>query len=86
MIRLKKIVTGQNDDYTTGCLLDYPYFEKYCKLHVIDLSKQQKLDADPEAIKQLNFTGNLDKDGHTIILCITEEAKEAILNFFHRKL
>ena len=25
----------------------------------IDLSKQQALDADPEAIQQINFTGNL---------------------------
>ena len=26
---IRKIATGQGDDYTTGCLLDYPYFEKY---------------------------------------------------------
>ena len=26
----------------------------------IDLSKQQALDADPKAIQQINFTGNLD--------------------------
>ena len=25
----------------------------------IDLSKQQELDADPKAIQQINFTGNL---------------------------
>ena len=25
----KKTATGQGDDYTTGFLLDYPYFEKY---------------------------------------------------------
>ena len=24
----EKIATGQGDDYTTGCLLDYPYFKK----------------------------------------------------------
>ena len=23
---IRKIATGQGDDYTTGCLLDYPYF------------------------------------------------------------
>ena len=28
---IRKIATGQVDDYTIGCLLDYPYFEKYCK-------------------------------------------------------
>ena len=48
---IKKIATGQGDDYTTECLLDYRYFKKYYKLIAIDLSKQQKLDADPKAIQ-----------------------------------
>ena len=34
-----KIATGQRDDYTTGCLLYYPYFKEYHKLIAIDLSK-----------------------------------------------
>ena len=42
----KKIATGQGDNYTTGCLLDYPCFKEHYKLIAIDLSKQQKLDAD----------------------------------------
>ena len=57
------IATDQCDDYTTGCLLDYPYFKKYYKLIAIDLSKQQKLDVDPKAIYQINFTGYLDRAG-----------------------
>ena len=52
-------MTGQGYDYTTGCLLDYNYFNKYYKLIAIDLSKQQTLNADPEAIQQINFTANL---------------------------
>ena len=24
---IRKFVTGQGDDYTTGCLLDYTYFK-----------------------------------------------------------
>ena len=52
-------MTGQGYDYTTGCLLDYNYFNKYYKLITIDLSKQQTLSADPEAIQQINFTANL---------------------------
>ena len=56
---IRKIATDQVDDYTTGCLLDYPYFKKYYKLIALDLSKQQKLDADPKSIQQINFTGNL---------------------------
>ena len=35
MIILKKNATGQGDYYTTGCLLDYHYFEKYCKMIAI---------------------------------------------------
>ena len=45
-----KILTGQGDNYSTGCLLDYPYFKKYFKLIAIDLGKQQKLDTDPRAV------------------------------------
>ena len=33
---------------------------------VIDLSKQQALDADPKAIQQINFTAKLDRDGNSI--------------------
>ena len=50
---------GQGDDYTTSCLLDYPYFKKYYKMIAVDLSKEQALDADPKAIQQINFTANL---------------------------
>ena len=38
---IRKIATGQGDDCTTGCLLDYTYFKKYFKLIPIDLSKQK---------------------------------------------
>ena len=34
-----KIATGQGDDYTTGCLLDYSYFKFLYKIIAIDLSK-----------------------------------------------
>ena len=57
---IQKIATGQRDDYTTGCLLDYDYLKKYYEMIAIDLSKQQTLDADPKAIQQINFTGNLE--------------------------
>ena len=38
---IQKIATGQGDDYTTGCLLDYPYFNEH-KLIATDSSEQQK--------------------------------------------
>ena len=46
---IRKIATGQGDDYATGCLLDYPYFKDRYKVIAIHLSKQQALDADPTA-------------------------------------
>ena len=81
---IRKIATGQGDDYTTGCLLDYPYFKRYYKLIAIDLSKQQKLDADPKAIQQINFTGNLDRAEDSTMFFIIEEAKETVLDFSKR--
>ena len=48
---------------------------------VVDLSKQQALDADPKAIQQINFTTNLDRAGNTRIYFILEEAKETVLDF-----
>ena len=56
-----KIATGQGDEYTSGCLLDYNYFKNCYKMIAIDLSKQQALNADPKAIQQINFTGNLER-------------------------
>ena len=38
---IRKIATGQGDDYTTNCLLDYTYFKKYYKMIAIDLSKNK---------------------------------------------
>ena len=78
---IRKIATGQGDDYATGCLFDYPYFANVYKMIAVDLSKQQALDADPRAIQQINFTGNLDKAGNTRVYFILEEAKETILDF-----
>ena len=72
---IRKIATGQGDDYTIGCLLDYSYFKENYKLIAIDLSKQQALDADPRAIQQINFTGNLDRAGNTTMFFIIEQAK-----------
>ena len=62
---IRKITIGKGDDYTTGCLLDYNYLKKYYKMIVVDLSKQQALDADPKAIQQINFTANLDRVENT---------------------
>ena len=81
MATLERFRLGEGDDYTTGCLLDYPYFEKYYKLIAIGWSKQQKLDADSKAIQQINFTANLDRAESWTMFFIIEEANETILDF-----
>ena len=73
---IRKIATGQGDDYKTGCLLNYPYFANTYKMIAVDLSKQQALDADPRAIQQINFTANLDRAGNTRVYFILKKQKK----------
>ena len=76
---IRKISTGQGDDYTTGCLLDFAYFEKNYRLIAVDLSKQKALDADSRAIQQIIFTGKA--TNATKVFYILEKSKETILQF-----
>ena len=78
---IRNIATGKGNDYTTGCLLDYPYLKENYKMIAGDLSRQNELDADPRAIQQINFTANLDRAGNTTKFFIIEEAKEIIYEF-----
>ena len=78
---IRKIATGQGDDYTTGCLLDYIYFKNYCKMAVVDLSKQQTLDVDPKATQEINFIATLDRAGNIRFYFILEEVKETVFEF-----
>ena len=75
MLKVKLMITH------TGCVLDDPYFKEYYKLIAINLSKQQKLYADPKAMQQNHFTRNLERDRETRIVFILEEAKETVLDF-----
>ena len=50
-------------------------------MNVVDLSKQEALDADPKAIQQINFTSNLDRAGNTRIYFILQEVNKTILDF-----
>ena len=38
---IKKLTTGQSEDYTTECLLDYDYIKNNYKLIAVDLSRQK---------------------------------------------
>ena len=78
---IRKIATGKGNDYTTGCLLDHPYFKENYKMTAIDLSRQNELDADPRVIQQINFTTNLERAGNTTMFFIIERAKEIVFEF-----
>ena len=56
---IRKTVTEQGDDYTTGCLLDYQYFKDHYNLIAVGVSKQKELDADSRAIQQIELYGML---------------------------
>ena len=72
---------GQGDDYATGCLLYYPYLQKYYKMITLGLSKLQVLGTDLNAIQQIDFTRYLDKDGNKTKFWFVEGTKENILDF-----
>ena len=58
---------------------------QYIDYIAIDLSKQQKLDADPKVIQQINFIGNLSRPQGATMFFIIEEAKETVLDCSKRK-
>ena len=77
---LKKVMIGKGEDYTTGSLLDFNYFDKHYKLVAVDLSKQKELDADPRAIQQIEFKYMLGTN--STIYWVLEKSKETILEFY----
>ena len=48
---------------------------------VVDLSKQQTLDADPKATQEINFIATLDRAGNIRFYFILEEVKETAFEF-----
>ena len=72
------INTSNNNDYTTGNLLNFAYFKENYKLIAIDLSKQTKL-KDPQ---QINFIGKLENQDHGATMSfIIEKSEETTFNF-----
>ena len=68
---------------TTGCLLDWGYIKNHDRLRTVDLSRPKELDADPKAIQQTDFIGQLKKlrnnDNNVksmFILSILEKSKK----------
>ena len=69
---------SNNNDYTTGSLLDFGYFKENYKLIAIDLSKQTKL----KDLKQINFIGKLENQDHeATMFFIIEKSEEVTFNF-----
>ena len=60
--QIRKVSTGQGDDYTTCRLLDFGCFENNWRLIVADLNKQKALDSDSGEIQQIIFIGKENKD------------------------
>ena len=74
----KIIEMSNNNDYTTGNLLDFGYFKENYKLIAIDLSKQTKL-KDPQ---QISFIGKLENQDHgATIIFIFEKLEETTFKF-----
>ena len=68
---------SNNNDYTTGNVLDFAYFKEIYKLIAINLSKQTKL-KEPQ---QINFIGKLDKTNGGTLFFIIEKPKKTTFNF-----
>ena len=74
----EKIIEMSNDnDYTTGNLLDFAYYKKNYRLVAIDLSKQTKL----KGPQEINFIGKLLRNTGATMFFIIEKSKETTFNF-----
>ena len=73
----KIIDMSNNNDYTTGNLLDFAYFKENYKLIAIDLSKQTKL-KDPQ---QISFIGRFLNTLGATMFFIIEKSEETTFNF-----
>ena len=79
---IRKTATGQGDDYTTGCLLDYRYFKDHYNLIAVDLSKQNELDSDSRVVQQIEFYWLLKTTSQ--VCTVLEKSKETMLEFYKR--
>ena len=81
---VRKISTGQRDDYTAGCLLDHAYFKDNYRLIAVDLNKQKALDADPRKLQQIVFQGIFGgaNDSKIRLYTILEKSKETVSELY----
>ena len=74
---VKIIEMSNNNDYTTGNLLDFAYFKKHYKLITINLSKQTKL----KDTQQINVIGKLSRNTGVTMFFIIERSEETTFSF-----
>ena len=65
----KLVKMSRNNDYTRRNLLDYLYYQKYCKLIGIGLSRQ----TNTSIPQKINFIGKLEEDDYAKMLFIAEK-------------
>ena len=73
----KIIEMSNNNDYTTGNLLNFAFFKKHYKLIATDLSQKTKL-KDPQ---QVSFIGKSSNIFGATMFFIIEKSEEITLNF-----
>ena len=86
---IKTLTTGQGEDYTTWCLLDYEYVKNHYRSIAVDLSKQKELVVDPKSIRQIEFVEylknvdgiNADGEEPMFVLTILGKIKQKRLEF-----
>ena len=71
-----------NNDYTTGNLLDFSYLKETYELIAIDLSKQIK----SKDKQQINFIRKLLKNTGATMFFITEKSEETTFNFLQNSI
>ena len=75
----KIIDMSNNNNYTTGNLVDFAYYNENYILIAIDLSEQTKL-KDPQ---QINFIGKIEgQDNGVVMFFIIERSEETTFNFY----
>ena len=68
----KIIEMSNNNDYTTGNLLDFAYYKENYRLIAIDLSKQTKL----KDLQQINFIGKIEGQNNGVTMFFITERSE----------
>ena len=89
---IRKLTTGQEEDHTIECLLDYDYIKNHYRLTATDLSRQKESDDDPKAIHQIEFVGQLKNPDDSVVanesmfvLTILEKNQRNEIKIFSRK-